>query len=62
MSILGYWRGFLILKFLNRFWTAIQALFHPTRLGLVEPPNKVEKEEWVLVYGGSGKYEASCTK
>lgn len=36
------------------FWTAVQALFHPTRLALVEPPNKVDKEEWVLVYGGSG--------
>ncbi|GJE87536.1 zinc-binding alcohol dehydrogenase family protein [Phanerochaete sordida] len=36
------------------FWTAVQALFHPDRLGLVEPPNKVDKEEWVLVYGGSG--------
>lgn len=32
----------------------MQALFHPTRLGLVEPPSKVEKEEWVLVYGGAG--------
>ena len=39
----------------DRFWTAVQALFHPTRLGLVEPPNKVEGEEWVLVYGGSGE-------
>ena len=36
------------------YWTAAQALFHPTRLGLVEPPNKTDKEEWVLVYGGSG--------
>ncbi|PCH40956.1 GroES-like protein [Wolfiporia cocos MD-104 SS10] len=35
------------------FWTAVQGLFHPTRLGLVEPPNKVSKEEWLFVYGGS---------
>ncbi|CCL98245.1 uncharacterized protein FIBRA_00239 [Fibroporia radiculosa] len=35
------------------FWTAVQGLFHPTRLGLVEPPSKVSKEEWVFVYGGS---------
>lgn len=40
---------------MDRFWTAVQALFHPTRLGLVEPPNKVDKEEWVLVYGGSSE-------
>lgn len=40
---------------MDRFWTAAQALFHPTRLGLVEPPNKVEKEEWVFVYGGSSE-------
>ncbi|THG97000.1 hypothetical protein EW026_g4939 [Hermanssonia centrifuga] len=37
------------------FWTAAQALFHPTRLALVEPPAKVDKEEWVMIYGGSGK-------
>ncbi|PSR78311.1 hypothetical protein PHLCEN_2v7433 [Hermanssonia centrifuga] len=36
------------------FWTAAQALFHPTRLALVEPPAKVDKEEWVMIYGGSG--------
>ncbi|KAI0707802.1 GroES-like protein [Earliella scabrosa] len=35
------------------FWTAVQALYHPTRLGLVEPPAKVSGEEWILVYGGS---------
>ncbi|KIJ34029.1 hypothetical protein M422DRAFT_263987 [Sphaerobolus stellatus SS14] len=35
------------------FWTAVQALFHPTRLGLTEPPAKVEGEKWVFVYGGS---------
>jgi len=35
------------------FWTAVQALFHPTRIGLVEPPNKIDKPEWVFVYGGS---------
>ncbi|PSR78310.1 hypothetical protein PHLCEN_2v7432 [Hermanssonia centrifuga] len=36
------------------FWTAVQALFHPTRLALVEPPAKVDKDEWILIYGGSG--------
>ncbi|KAH9846081.1 GroES-like protein [Lenzites betulinus] len=35
------------------FWTAAQALFHPTRLGLVEPPAKASGNEWVFVYGGS---------
>ncbi|KAI0780462.1 GroES-like protein [Trametes elegans] len=35
------------------FWTAAQALFHPTRLGLVEPPAKADGTEWVFVYGGS---------
>ncbi|OCH84775.1 GroES-like protein [Obba rivulosa] len=35
------------------FWTAAQALYHPTRLGLVEPPEKVSGEHWVFVYGGS---------
>ncbi|KAH9844380.1 GroES-like protein [Rhodofomes roseus] len=35
------------------YWTAVQSLFHPTRLGLVEPPNKVEKEQFVFIYGGS---------
>ncbi|KAI0069768.1 GroES-like protein [Panus rudis PR-1116 ss-1] len=33
--------------------TAVQALFNPTRLGLVEPPEKVNRDEWVFVYGGS---------
>ena len=36
------------------YWTAVQALFHPKRLGLVEPPNKTDKADWVLVWGGSG--------
>ncbi|GJE87551.1 zinc-binding alcohol dehydrogenase family protein [Phanerochaete sordida] len=36
------------------YWTAAQTLFHPDRLGLVEVPNKVDEEEWVLIYGGSG--------
>ena len=39
----------------DRFWTAIQALFHPTRLGLVEPPSKVSGNEWIFIYGGSSK-------
>jgi NADPH:quinone reductase-like Zn-dependent oxidoreductase len=29
------------------FGTAAQGLFHPTRLGLVEPPAKVSSETWV---------------
>ncbi|CCM05588.1 uncharacterized protein FIBRA_07816 [Fibroporia radiculosa] len=35
------------------FWTAIQALYHPKRLAFVEPPEKVDKEQWIFVYGGS---------
>lgn len=35
------------------FWTAVQALYNPTRLGLVEPPQQAEGERWVFVYGGS---------
>ncbi|KZT71551.1 GroES-like protein [Daedalea quercina L-15889] len=35
------------------YWTAIQCLFHPTRLGLVEPPEKVKEEVYVFIYGGS---------
>ncbi|KAH9938112.1 GroES-like protein [Fomitopsis serialis] len=35
------------------FWTSAQALFHPTRLALVEPPNKASGNEWIFVYGGS---------
>ena len=37
------------------FWTCVQALFHPTRLNMVEPPEKVEGEEWIFIYGGSCK-------
>ncbi|KIJ39351.1 hypothetical protein M422DRAFT_257968 [Sphaerobolus stellatus SS14] len=29
------------------FWTAVQALFHPTRLGLTEPPAKVKGKKWL---------------
>ena len=42
------------------FWTAVQALYHPTRLGLVEPPSKVSGEEWVLLFGGSCESVRSC--
>ncbi|KAI0797098.1 GroES-like protein [Abortiporus biennis] len=35
------------------FWTGVQSLFHPKRLGLVEPPKKVSGEEWVFINGGS---------
>ncbi|OBZ65228.1 Protein TOXD [Grifola frondosa] len=31
------------------FWTAVQGLYAPGRLGLVEPPAKVEGERWVLI-------------
>ena len=59
MSSIGiYIHGLELIEILQRFWTAVQALFHPTRLGLVEPPTKVDKEEWVLVYGGSGEHSA----
>ncbi|GBE89406.1 Zinc-type alcohol dehydrogenase-like protein [Sparassis crispa] len=35
------------------FWTAVQALYEPSRLGLVEPPRKVEREEWIFISSGS---------
>ncbi|KAI8982823.1 GroES-like protein [Trametes punicea] len=35
------------------FWTAAQALFHKTRLGLVEPPARAPGNEWIFIYGGS---------
>ncbi|KAI0698981.1 GroES-like protein [Cerioporus squamosus] len=35
------------------FWTAVQTLYNSKHLGLVEPPEKVAKPEWVLIYGGS---------
>ncbi|KAI1784002.1 chaperonin 10-like protein [Ganoderma leucocontextum] len=35
------------------FLTAVQDLYHPTRLGLVEPPAEVAGEDWILLYGGS---------
>ncbi|KIJ25431.1 hypothetical protein M422DRAFT_273607 [Sphaerobolus stellatus SS14] len=34
------------------FWTAVQPLLHPTKLGPTGPPAKVEGEKWVFVYGG----------
>ncbi|KAF8579984.1 GroES-like protein [Ramaria rubella] len=34
-------------------WTAAQALYHPTRLGLTEPPAKSTSNTWVFIYGGS---------
>ena len=36
--------------------TAIQALFHPKKLGLVEPPSRVNGQEWFFVYGGSSRW------
>ena len=40
---------------LDRLRTVLQALYHPTRLALVEPPSKLAEDsmEWVFVYGGS---------
>ncbi|OBZ73980.1 Protein TOXD [Grifola frondosa] len=35
------------------FWTAAQALYHSSRLGLAEPPLITNGEDWVLIYGGS---------
>ncbi|KAL1947808.1 hypothetical protein VTO73DRAFT_13532 [Trametes versicolor] len=35
------------------FWTAVQALYHPTRLALVEPPEKTSEDVWLYVHGGS---------
>lgn len=34
------------------FWTAVQALYEPNRLGLVEPPAKVDKEQWIFISSG----------
>ncbi|TCD60353.1 hypothetical protein EIP91_010321 [Steccherinum ochraceum] len=34
-------------------WTAVQTLYYPGYLGLVEPPAKTDKGEWVFIYGGS---------
>ncbi|KIJ34228.1 hypothetical protein M422DRAFT_182398, partial [Sphaerobolus stellatus SS14] len=31
------------------FWTAVQALFHRTRLGLTQPPAKMEGEKWAFL-------------
>ncbi|KAI0732105.1 GroES-like protein [Fomitopsis betulina] len=35
------------------FWTAVQALYNPSRLGLVEPPSRAEGKQWIFIYGGS---------
>ncbi len=40
---------------MSSFWTAVQALYNPKHLGLVEPPEKVAEPEWILVYGGSSE-------
>ena len=42
-----------MLTIVPSFFTAVQDLYHPDRLGLVEPPAKVEGEDWILLYGGS---------
>lgn len=51
----AYYPDVLKLNTPSRFWTAVQGLFHPARLGLVEPPEKVSRETWVFVYGGSSR-------
>ncbi|GJJ16139.1 hypothetical protein Clacol_010419 [Clathrus columnatus] len=37
-------------------WTAVQALYHPDRLGLIEPPSKTEQNEWIFIQGGSSEF------
>ncbi|KAH9838996.1 GroES-like protein [Rhodofomes roseus] len=39
----------------SAFWTAVQALYHPTRLALAEIPSKLQdgSDEWVFLYGES---------
>ncbi|KIJ39290.1 hypothetical protein M422DRAFT_32775 [Sphaerobolus stellatus SS14] len=46
-------------------WTAVQGMYHPTRLNLVEPPEKVQTPEWIFIYGGStsvGQYAIQLAK
>ncbi|KAI1788381.1 GroES-like protein [Ganoderma leucocontextum] len=38
------------------FWTAAQALYHPKRLGLVEPPAKVSGDREERVYTSVGQF------
>lgn len=52
-ELLGRDCGVLRAGMRGRFWTAVQALYHPGRLGLVEPPETVAGEEWVYIHGGS---------
>ena len=40
-------------KHASRFFTAVQCLYHPRRLALVEPPEKASVKEWILVNGAS---------
>lgn len=42
------------------FWTAVMGLFNPDYLGLVEPPAKIDKDEWVFIYGGSSSLGMYC--
>ncbi|CAL1705737.1 unnamed protein product [Somion occarium] len=35
------------------FYTAVQALFNPNRLALIEPPGEAAAPEWVLINGGT---------
>ncbi|KAI1798192.1 GroES-like protein [Ganoderma leucocontextum] len=40
-------------------WTVVQSLFHPTRLGLVEPEaegDPIPRDEWVFIYAGSSYF------
>ena len=41
---------------LPRFLTPVQMFYHTENLALVEPPEKVSTEEWVLIYGGSCQF------
>lgn len=48
------------------FFTAVLALFHPKKLGLIEPPGPPkEKDEWILIWSGStavGMYAIQLAK
>lgn len=46
----------------SRFWTAVQALYNPSRLGLIEPPLRVDGKQWVFIYGGSSKSSANLAR
>ena len=43
----------VVLIILCRFLTPVQMFYHPKHLDLVEPPDTVQGEQWILIYGGS---------